>query len=1288
MTNLIPSWIAKALEEDRTGGQFPALCLFLDISGFTAMTEALMVHGKDGAESLSKVINEVFNPVLMEIEAAGGFVTTFAGDALTALIPAESPELPRLQHLALRILWTFQRHPDRRTPWGDFVLQAKVGLSQGPVDWGILGTDDHLGYFFRGPAVTAAAQAEHACDPGTLAWADGLPLAPPEGARQVTKKAGHTVVQPGTLSLPELPPLSPHFLEKGVVARFLPVEDFPRFAGEFRNLTSVFVLFDEGTRTPEEIHAVLTQHARENAGFFHLLDFGDKGGVALVLFGAPVSLESNLTRACDFALAVVGTLPEVRVGVARGQCFAGYVGSSFRLTYTALGQVVNLAARLAGSAVPGEVLLPSGSLAEAGRDYQAVSIGERVFKGIARPVELSRVVGKREVIPRFDLAPGVARRSEIERVTQWLHSVSERRRSGMFLIRGEAGMGKTQLASDAFREMGPELDYQILRCDPVFSTGFHPFRGVYTSLLGPSILSSGDPEAAARALGDALVDAQTPDYLEHEIRRAGAALLTLAGRRPQDPEWDHLDPQARHDRTVEALVAHWSLRAQAAPCFLVVENAQALDAETKEVLERLVSRATDQPLGVLLLSRGPVPLDLPAGTAPPVILEPFTKDETELLVKQRLGKAPSARLVEILSRRTSQIPLYLSELLRYLRERGLVRIASEVDFEGDEESGLPGSLEDLILSQVDHLPAALKGALPALSVLGNSFSSEVARDLLGEGAEATLEMAVAHGVLRQGTLDTLRFQKESLRETVYQLQLGDLLRTLHRRSGDAFERIYPEPQAAATEKAYHFDRAQEWDKAKGYFRFSAETAAEDFRNTEALRALDRFLDLSQDQRENCGVRLKKAQILEHVGDWKAARVEIERGVGLAALSGLEDQFHKFLGFLGQIQFKQGDTDGARSSFERAISDPRIVDPGPEPIQSRIDLARVHLLLGQYDEALRHLKEAGDLAVAQGFAEQEGLALYYLGVVYRVRNRKAEAHSTYQKALQIFRQLGLDRLITYPLYDLSLMFQHEGDLDQAKAHMEEAYRIYTQIGYKSGLAAALLNLGAIEDQHGSFDAAMDAFRRSKNITEELGEDLGTAYALFSLGASAYKQREYARALVTLKEAHAMIERLGAESYKGYTLSYLASVLVKLQRGDEALATVRLQGEVIAKTGDDVERGRALLAVADVLAARLPLSRTGRADLEQIVVMTQAPRISAAWFYQAAIRAAQEANYINTLIPATYEYGKYLISKGRADQGAVAIRQAWVRARRGGWRSYTRRLESKHQELLAKRPRELV
>ncbi len=60
MYNLIPHFIHDHFKEDTMTGDFHALSMFMDISGFTPMTEALMLHGKQGAEILSGILNETF----------------------------------------------------------------------------------------------------------------------------------------------------------------------------------------------------------------------------------------------------------------------------------------------------------------------------------------------------------------------------------------------------------------------------------------------------------------------------------------------------------------------------------------------------------------------------------------------------------------------------------------------------------------------------------------------------------------------------------------------------------------------------------------------------------------------------------------------------------------------------------------------------------------------------------------------------------------------------------------------------------------------------------------------------------------------------------------------------------------------------------------------------------------------------------------------------------------------------------------------------------------------------
>src|SRR4051812_9247254 len=73
--------------------QLRAALLFADISGFTALTERLAQRGPAGVEELSRLLNTSFGQILDTIEAHGGDVVKFAGDALLAIWPVEDEQI-------------------------------------------------------------------------------------------------------------------------------------------------------------------------------------------------------------------------------------------------------------------------------------------------------------------------------------------------------------------------------------------------------------------------------------------------------------------------------------------------------------------------------------------------------------------------------------------------------------------------------------------------------------------------------------------------------------------------------------------------------------------------------------------------------------------------------------------------------------------------------------------------------------------------------------------------------------------------------------------------------------------------------------------------------------------------------------------------------------------------------------------------------------------------------------------------------------------------------------------
>ena len=128
------------------------------------------------------------------------------------------------------------------------------------------------------------------------------------------------------------------------------------------------------------------------------------GDGMLVFFNDPLPCEDAPERAARLAFemrdAVAGLVgPWSRrghklglgIGMAQGYATLGRIGFEDRFDYTAIGAVINLAARLCAEAGDGEVLM-SGRLAAAVEAMAEVEdLGERLLKGMARPAAVAKL---------------------------------------------------------------------------------------------------------------------------------------------------------------------------------------------------------------------------------------------------------------------------------------------------------------------------------------------------------------------------------------------------------------------------------------------------------------------------------------------------------------------------------------------------------------------------------------------------------------------------------------------------------------------------------------------------------------------------------------------------------------------------------------------------------------------------------------------------------------------------------------------------------------------------------
>jgi PAS domain S-box-containing protein len=186
-----------------------------------------------------------------------------------------------------------------------------------------------------------------------------------------------------------------------------------RLAGVRKELT-VFFADIRGYTTlsepmaPEELVAMLNGYLELASQAIHACAGAvDKyvGDAVMALFNAPTDQPAHAVYAVWAALALQGSSGRWRmatgrqvefgIGVNTGEAIAGYIGATTQPSYTAIGDAVNVAARLQAGAQPGEVLIGEATHARVQTVFQTECLGPTEVKGRIAPVVVYRVLGPR-----------------------------------------------------------------------------------------------------------------------------------------------------------------------------------------------------------------------------------------------------------------------------------------------------------------------------------------------------------------------------------------------------------------------------------------------------------------------------------------------------------------------------------------------------------------------------------------------------------------------------------------------------------------------------------------------------------------------------------------------------------------------------------------------------------------------------------------------------------------------------------------------------------------------------
>lgn len=892
LASYAPALVTRRLVADPTPitaptlERFRAVALFADISGFTPLAERLSQGGPQGVEELSRVLNTYFGQLIDLITAHGGDIVKFAGDALLALWPVETPvetgPAPLISPEYITTLSAMQcALTAQKALQGFEAVEARLSLRMG-IGIGEVSTE-HLGGVYgrwhiliAGDLLTQVAVAERQAAPGQViaspeAWAlvhpacHGSPL-PQGGARLISVRDLHPPVSlPKALIAAEAVSALQAYVPGAIRARL--VAGQTGWLAELRRVTVIFAHLPAlDHNTPIEQAQLLIRELQEAIykyeGSVDKLSVDEKGVSLIAVFGwPPLAHEDDAARGVQAALAMQAKLRQLgwsgALGVTTGRAFCGSIGNAHRREYTMIGDVVNLAARLM-QASTGDILCDAATYQAAHRSIDFESLPTITVKGRGEPVAIYRPQGEGRKHPAaLNLgAPIVGRTAErmvlVERLQLLLGG-----QGGVVILEGEAGLGKSRLVEELLQQaQSINIESLVGAGDAIEqATPYFAWRSIFSALFGVGLLR--DTHVRLKALKQLGLDQK---WLQFLPLLEAVLPLTL----DDNDITAQMTGQVRADNTRDFLLHLLQTSANRSPKLVVLEDIHWLDTASW-ALTWLVS----QQIKSVLLVVTTRPLAEPAPTeftqllkSPGALrlkLETLSPEDTLSLVCQRLGitsvPEPMAALIRT---KAEGNPFYSEELAYAMRDAGLIQIAEgECRIASGSSNlsavNLPDTIQGVITSRIDRLSPPQQLTLKAASVIGRTFALRTLRHVypVEDDKDHLADHLQALDKLDLTTLEapepalTYMFKHLTTREVAYNLMLFAQRRRLHQAVAEWYEVAHAEDVALFYELlAHHWRTAGNVDKALNYLEKVGEQALENYANEEAIQFFSQALDLA------------------------------------------------------------------------------------------------------------------------------------------------------------------------------------------------------------------------------------------------------------------------------------------------------------------------------------------------------------------------------------------------------------------------------------------------------------
>jgi class 3 adenylate cyclase/tetratricopeptide (TPR) repeat protein len=937
---------------------------------------------------------------------------------------------------------------------------------------------------------------------------------------------------------------------------------------ERRYLTSVFIDLVGYTALSEQLDPEdlrLLQRRYQNLALTVMERFGGfvsqfQGDGVVVYFGYPQAHENDAERAVRAALEFLNRLQNLDTNVRDGSDFplAARIGINTGLVligpellsggvaeFSAVGEAVNLAARLQAEAPVGSAVVSQETARLVEGQFTFEKLGSRTIKGLSRKIDIYKVVAPIKSIASAaglpvsgGATPMVGRQPNVGRILDRWRIARDEGRCQTVVVVGDAGIGKTRIVREFCRQ--PELAETTIiqaNCHELFlNTPLYPLASYLWASIG--LAPEDDVGARMRKISTFLDELakNTP-----ENNQIVASLLGLELMRADEPVAP--TPLLLKRKQYDFIIKVMRQVASAEPTLLWVEDAHWLDASSAELLQEIIAAVSDLPLLVILTRRSfPKAVALPRVDEMIELKQLFDSEALEIARSMPGAQELPDALLKRAVQASEGVPLFIEQFMISLIEEH--RRAPDPN---PKPTSVPLLLAEKMSARLDRRPGARR-IVQVAACIGRSFAPSFLAALLQQEPQAVaepLQALVDAEILlprRYGVEIQYEFRHALLQRIAYESMLQTERRATHLgvvaflRKADQSEQVPPEVIA------YHLTEAGQFPEAIQAWLRAGVHAAERSAHVEAIEHLRSGLALLEKTPES------------------ATRRQLELNLQVA--------------LMGSTMATEGATSLRVSECcQRGLELCRQGEPTPLVLPFAFGQFTFTNCRGLVEEASSMARLF--LSMAEGANNESGRVIGHrmLGTIFHEQGNALEAKKQFELSLQLYVP----------------------ERDAATTHQ---FGQSTEVHTKSALSAVLFCLG---DVGRALEVGADALRSADMLRHPHSTAIPLTYVggwIFGLcGASSNLMHE-ARRLLALSDQHRLTAFNGhGNSFLGWAMAQQGQFdkgVASIERGVEILESIEFRLGLSGYLGllADVRRQQGNLRAAEAACAKavdlLPVS----------------------------------------------------------------------------------------------------